>query len=202
MSLRICSVAATTAPGDTFRQAIECWRLHPGSCGLCRPTHPKHSAAAGAVEIAGAQDDDLDGAGFRRRRELLFDGVFLILPLAAEIVPELVKRAQAGGIRPDIVTDQTSAHDIINGYLPVGWTVAQWQAAQKDPAQHAALDLAALTGDVAGQRAPPGIRAHLVDAAGVVLVTVGGTSAAAPKVWPLLHAPEVAVAEPFHVKSP
>jgi urocanate hydratase len=37
---------------------------------------------------------------------------------AAEILPELVKRAQAGGIRPDIVTDQTSAHDIINGYLP------------------------------------------------------------------------------------
>jgi urocanate hydratase len=29
------------------------------------------------------------------------------------------------------VTDQTSAHDIINGYLPLGWTVAQWQAAQK-----------------------------------------------------------------------
>src|SRR4030095_4095778 len=42
---------------------------------------------------------------------------------AAEIVPELARRAQAGGIRPDIVTDQTSAHDIINGYLPIGWTV-------------------------------------------------------------------------------
>ena len=41
---------------------------------------------------------------------------------AAEIVPELARRAQAGGPRPDIVTDQTSAHDIINGYLPVGWT--------------------------------------------------------------------------------
>jgi urocanate hydratase len=62
---------------------------------------------------------------------------------AAEILPELVRRAQAGGIRPDIVTDQTSAHDIINGYLPAGWTVAQWQAAQKDPAQHAALKQAA-----------------------------------------------------------
>ncbi len=62
---------------------------------------------------------------------------------AAEIVPELVKRARAGGLRPDIVTDQTSAHDIINGYLPAGWSVAQWQAAQKDPAQHAALTQAA-----------------------------------------------------------
>ena len=62
---------------------------------------------------------------------------------AAEIVPELVKRAQAGGIRPDLVTDQTSAHDIINGYLPAGWSVAQWRAAQKEPAQHTALTQAA-----------------------------------------------------------
>jgi urocanate hydratase len=62
---------------------------------------------------------------------------------AADIVPELVKRAKAGGIRPDIVTDQTSAHDIINGYLPAGWTVAQWKAAQKDANQHAALTKAA-----------------------------------------------------------
>ena len=62
---------------------------------------------------------------------------------AADIVPELVRRAKAGGIRPDIVTDQTSAHDIINGYLPSGWTVAQWKSAQKDVAQHAALTKAA-----------------------------------------------------------
>ena len=56
---------------------------------------------------------------------------------AGEIVPELARRAKAGGIKPDIVTDQTSAHDIINGYLPIGWSVEQWQAAQKDPSQHA-----------------------------------------------------------------
>ena len=62
---------------------------------------------------------------------------------AAEIVPEILRRAKAGGIRPDIVTDQTSAHDIINGYLPLGWTVEQWQKAQKDPAQHARLTQAA-----------------------------------------------------------
>jgi urocanate hydratase len=62
---------------------------------------------------------------------------------AAEIVPELVRRAKAGGPRPDIVTDQTSAHDLINGYLPIGWTVEQWQAAQKNPAQHAKLTTAA-----------------------------------------------------------
>ncbi|MBL8389486.1 MAG: urocanate hydratase [Hydrogenophaga sp.] len=69
-----------------------------------------------------------------------------LLGNAAEVLPELVKRAKAGGIRPDIVTDQTSAHDLINGYLPVGWTVAQWKAAQRAPAQHAALKDAAAKG--------------------------------------------------------
>jgi urocanate hydratase len=62
-----------------------------------------------------------------------------LLGNAAEILPELVRRAKAGGMRPDLVTDQTSAHDLINGYLPPGWTVAQWKAAQHDPAQHARL---------------------------------------------------------------
>ena len=42
---------------------------------------------------------------------------------AAEIFPELVKR----GIRPDIVTDQTSAHDPTNGYLPLGWSIYEWR---------------------------------------------------------------------------
>ena len=62
-----------------------------------------------------------------------------LLGNAAEILPELVKRAKAGGIKPDLVTDQTSAHDLINGYLPIGWSVAQWKAAQPDAAQHARL---------------------------------------------------------------
>jgi len=46
-----------------------------------------------------------------------------LLGNAAEILPELLKR----GVRPDAVTDQTSAHDPANGYLPIGWTVEQWQ---------------------------------------------------------------------------
>ena len=50
---------------------------------------------------------------------------------AAEVLPELLKR----GVKPDAVTDQTSAHDPVHGYLPAGWTVAQWEAQQKsDPA--------------------------------------------------------------------
>jgi urocanate hydratase len=46
-----------------------------------------------------------------------------LLGNAAEILPEMVRR----GIRPDIVTDQTSAHDVINGYLPEGWTIEEWE---------------------------------------------------------------------------
>ena len=49
---------------------------------------------------------------------------------AADVFPELVKR----GVRPDIVTDQTSAHDPIHGYLPQGWSVAEWRHKQEsDP---------------------------------------------------------------------
>ncbi len=50
-----------------------------------------------------------------------------LLGNAADILPELVKR----GVRPDCVTDQTSAHDPVHGYLPIGWTVEQWLAEQK-----------------------------------------------------------------------
>jgi len=62
-----------------------------------------------------------------------------LLGNAAEVLPELVRRAKEGGLVPDLVTDQTSAHDLINGYLPLGWSVEQWKAAQQDPAQHARL---------------------------------------------------------------
>ena len=50
-----------------------------------------------------------------------------LLGNAAEVLPELLKR----GVRPDALTDQTSAHDPAHGYLPVGWTVAEWLARQK-----------------------------------------------------------------------
>ena len=60
-----------------------------------------------------------------------------LLGNAADVFPELVKR----GIKPDMVTDQTSAHDPIHGYLPLDWTVGQWREAQEsDPksVEHAA----------------------------------------------------------------
>ena len=58
---------------------------------------------------------------------------------AAEILPELVRR----GVRPDMVTDQTSAHDLVNGYLPAGWSVEEWRAAREDPGRHAEIRAAA-----------------------------------------------------------
>ena len=69
-----------------------------------------------------------------------------LLGNAAELLPAMVQRAQAGGLRPDLVTDQTSAHDLIHGYLPPGWSVDRWRAAQADPAQHASLRAAAAAG--------------------------------------------------------
>lgn len=66
-----------------------------------------------------------------------------LLGNAAEVLPELVQRARAGGPRPDLVTDQTSAHDLINGYLPAGWSVEQWKRAQQDVSSHAELEQAA-----------------------------------------------------------
>ncbi|MCP5272694.1 MAG: urocanate hydratase [Burkholderiaceae bacterium] len=65
-----------------------------------------------------------------------------LLGNAAEVLPELVKR----GVRPDLVTDQTSAHDLIHGYLPPGWSVEQWRAAQADESQHTRLRDAAAAG--------------------------------------------------------
>ncbi|NQW13524.1 MAG: urocanate hydratase [Rhodobacter sp.] len=50
-----------------------------------------------------------------------------LLGNAADVFPELYRR----GVRPDIVTDQTSAHDPVHGYLPQGWTMAQWKEKQE-----------------------------------------------------------------------
>ncbi len=66
-----------------------------------------------------------------------------LLGNTADVFPELEKRARAGDTRarPDMVTDQTSAHDPINGYLPKGWTLDEWaRRRESDPAavEHAA----------------------------------------------------------------
>jgi len=83
------------------------------------------------------QTDSLDDAlalieGSVKSRKPLSVG---LLGNAAEILPQLLER----GIRPDALTDQTSAHDPANGYLPIGWSVAKWQEQRaSDPAAVAA----------------------------------------------------------------
>src|SRR5271170_8126504 len=64
-----------------------------------------------------------------------------LLGNAVDIFPELVRR----GVRPDAVTDQTSAHDPVNGYLPKGWTTAEWETRrQSDPKAVAAAARASM----------------------------------------------------------
>jgi urocanate hydratase len=72
-------------------------------------------AQAGSIDEALAMLADAKQSGAARSIGLLGN--------AAEIVPELLKR----GVRPDIVTDQTSAHDPVNGYLPKGWSLERWR---------------------------------------------------------------------------
>src|SRR5260370_6248761 len=88
----------------------------------------------------------LDGAGGERKPVSIG-----LRGNAAEIYPELVRR-QA---HPDLVTDQTSAHDPTNGYLPAGWTIAEWEARRaSDPKGVAAAAKASMAGD---GRALPGV---------------------------------------------
>ncbi len=68
-----------------------------------------------------------------------------LLGNAGEVLPELFRR----GVRPDLLTDQTSAHDPVHGYLPIGWTVEKWQAAQiSDPAVVSAAARASMASHV------------------------------------------------------
>ncbi|MES2337515.1 MAG: urocanate hydratase [Pseudomonadota bacterium] len=68
-----------------------------------------------------------------------------LLGNAAELLPEMFAR----GIRPDLLTDQTSAHDPVNGYLPAGWSVAEWMARREsDPAGVAAAASASMAAHV------------------------------------------------------
>ena len=83
------------------------------------------------------QATDLDDA-LARIKKYTAEGKAVSIGLlgnAAQVLPELVRR----GVKPDLVTDQTSAHDLVNGYLPAGWSVDSWKAAQADAGQHAAL---------------------------------------------------------------
>jgi urocanate hydratase len=89
----------------------------------CQPSRIEMRLKTGYVDVL-AQDLDeaLEIIG-RACREKRATSVAL-LGNAADVFPELVRR----GVRPDAVTDQTSAHDPVNGYLPQGWSLAEWEA--------------------------------------------------------------------------
>ena len=88
----------------------------------CRPSAIDFRLRTGYVDVAAKDLDDALAITARSTSERRPLSVAL-LGNAAEILPELLRR----GVRPDIVTDQTSAHDPVNGYLPKGWTLAQWE---------------------------------------------------------------------------
>ncbi len=96
----------------------------------CQPSRIEMRLRTGYVDV---QARDLDDALAQIERSCAAKRPLSVALLgnAAEILPEMVRR----GIRPDLVTDQTSAHDPLNGYLPAGWSVAEWEAArERDPA--------------------------------------------------------------------
>ncbi len=116
------------------------WILTAGLGGM-GGAQPLAATMAGASMLAVECQPDriqmrLDTGYLDRRADTLDDALSIIeaavasreavsvglLGNAAEVLPELVKR----GVRPDAVTDQTSAHDPANGYLPIGWSVEEW----------------------------------------------------------------------------
>ncbi len=87
----------------------------------CRASSIEFRLRTGYVDVQAKDLDDALAIIDKAKKDKKAISVAL-LGNAADIVPELVRR----GVRPDGVTDQTSAHDPINGYLPQGWTVAEW----------------------------------------------------------------------------
>ncbi|MBH0237468.1 urocanate hydratase [Methylobrevis albus] len=96
----------------------------------CRPSSIEFRLRTGYVDVAAKDLGDALSIIDRATAEKKPVSVAL-LGNAADVFPELVRR----GVRPDCVTDQTSAHDPINGYLPQGWTLAEWEDRRaSDPA--------------------------------------------------------------------
>jgi urocanate hydratase len=93
----------------------------------CQPSRIEMRLKTGYLDAQAKDLDEalvmMDHAGRERKPVSI-----ALLGNAAEMLPELVRR----GVKPDAVTDQTSAHDPINGYLPAGWTLAEWDARRAD----------------------------------------------------------------------
>jgi urocanate hydratase len=95
----------------------------------CQPSRIEMRLKTGYIDVQAKDIDDALAIIDQACKEKKALSVAL-LGNAADVFPELVKR----GVRPDAVTDQTSAHDPVNGYLPKGWTVAEWEEKrERDP---------------------------------------------------------------------
>jgi urocanate hydratase len=88
----------------------------------CQPSRIDMRLQTGYLDMRAANLDEALTVIERACRERKPISV-AVLGNAAELLPELVRR----GVRPDVVTDQTSSHDPANGYLPKGWSVAEWE---------------------------------------------------------------------------
>ncbi len=94
------------------------------------------------------QANDLDDA-LARIAKYTAEGKAISIALLRQRGGNPARAGRARGparVKPDMVTDQTTAHDPLNGYLPEGWSVEQWKAASADPAKHADLKAAAARG--------------------------------------------------------
>ena len=97
----------------------------------CRPSSIEFRLRTGYVDVQAKDLDDALAIMAKAGADKTPISVAL-LGNAADVFPELVRR----GVRPDCVTDQTSAHDPVNGYLPKGWTVAEWETKrERNPAE-------------------------------------------------------------------
>jgi urocanate hydratase len=89
----------------------------------CQPSRIKKRLKSGYLDVQAASLDEalaLIARAVQEKRPLSVG----LCANAAEILPELLKR----NVRPDALTDQTSAHDPVNGYLPIGWSLAEWES--------------------------------------------------------------------------
>ncbi|WP_170328251.1 urocanate hydratase [Ruegeria arenilitoris] len=103
-----------------------------GACCLAVECNPDSIDFRLRTRYVDEKTDNLDEAleMIRRWTEAGEAKSVALLANAADVYPELVRR----GVRPDIVTDQTSAHDPVNGYLPQGWSMAEWrEKRESDP---------------------------------------------------------------------
>ena len=101
----------------------------------CRPERISKRLETGYLDVAAGSLDEALEIIARSKRERRAVSIGLI-GNACEVLPDLLDR----GVRPDIVTDQTSAHDPTNGYLPEGWSLAQWDRLRTDDPQRVARE--------------------------------------------------------------